>query len=413
MTVPIGSIRLYDRVDPVFTAGVYRVSTTAEVTDAGNPAHVQTPAAPDRLHVEVGGPRFRLGPAEIAAAHPAPGSSGAFGDRLPHIVLGRRTLPWERTAGAGAPWLALVVARTAAPGVPGEVTLTPTSLRVGVGAAVFAAITAIEPADPAEPVTVARFTDAATLRALLPARAELGLLTHVRQVNLSDTALDLGDDDGWFAVVAANRLPRDPAGTGTPYVAILLSLEGRDDLWTLPSTGPAPAVIALASWEFTSAGGGTFAALAAGLDLAAFGPPGAAATVPLPAVDRAGQPGTADYRGPLLGVPPEDGPALPVDDPSATAAFELGRLLGTADGRFSREIVAWHRDTDASARSAAGRQVLDAALATTGPARRAAHAESPWDAAGVAAALRAAAADHPRSDPWRVHPAARARREPS
>jgi hypothetical protein len=83
MPVPIGSVRLYDRIDPVLTAGVYRVSSSVEVTDANSPASKLAAPPADGLHVDVGGPRFRLGPAELAAVHPARGASGAFGDRLP------------------------------------------------------------------------------------------------------------------------------------------------------------------------------------------------------------------------------------------------------------------------------------------------------------------------------------------
>ena len=469
--VPIGSIRLYDQIDPLLTAGVYRVGSAVEVADANNPANRLAAPPADQLHVEVGGPRFRLGPAEIAAVHPAAGASGAFGTRLPHVVLGRHTLPWERRTAGGAPWLALLVARKAAggPGAAGggagEVTLSTGPLQAAVGQPVYDAINAAEPADPQEPVTVARFTDVATLRAVLPSQADAALLAHVRQVNVADTALDLGDDDGWFAVVAANRLPLD-AGGGTDYVAMLVSLEARDDLWALPAAGPAPPLVVLTSWEFTTASGGTFESLAAGLDVAPFGDT-VDGTVPLVYTDRAGVTGTATYRGPLVGAPPAQLPALPGDrDLSLDAAFELGRLLGVADGRFTREIVAWHRSLDALARTMSSRQLVQGVLAgataarpaatgspappaaagpaaddgmappaaagsppspATSAAAPAADAGSPaWlTAAGgagerfsaaVAAALRARAVAHPKADPWGVHPAARSlldREEPS
>ena len=61
------------------------------------------------------------------------------------------------------------------------------------------------------------------IRKVFPAKEELSLLTHVREVNLSDTEFATGDDDGWIAVVIANRLPRPD----TSYGAYLISLEGR------------------------------------------------------------------------------------------------------------------------------------------------------------------------------------------
>jgi hypothetical protein len=413
--VPVGSIRLYDRVEPALPAGVYRISSEVEVAEVGNPGNVLAPAAPERTHLEIGGPRFRLGPTEVAAVHPAGGATGAFGERLPHVVLGRHTLPWERRTAAGAPWLALLVAKGAvAGGKPAEVTLASGPLLASVGQPVYDLLGKSEPADPQEPVTVARFADAATLRQVLPTQAEVALLAHVRQVNVADTALDLGDDDGWFAVVAANRLPLDRGGTGTPYVAMLVSLEGRDDLWNLPAAGPAPPLIVLHTWEFTTAGGGTFEGLAAGLDVGAF----PADPVSLRYTDRTGTSAPANYRGPLGSAPPVE------PDISLAAAYELGRLLGAADGRFTREIVGWHRTVDAQARTLSTERVVAEALgapvpvavpltaALRGHAGGARPAASTGEAGrlsvAVAAALRAYVEGAPPADRWGVHPAARA-----
>jgi hypothetical protein len=49
------------------------------------------------------------------------------------------------------------------------------------------------------------------------------MLCHVREVDLRDTELALGDDDGWMAVVLCNRLPQ----AGTKYTACLVNLEGQ------------------------------------------------------------------------------------------------------------------------------------------------------------------------------------------
>ena len=57
---------------------------------------------------------------------------------------------------------------------------------------------------------------------IAPMQSEIGLLTHVRQVNTEDKELMGMDDDGWFAVVVGNRLPEP----GKKYEACLVSLEG-------------------------------------------------------------------------------------------------------------------------------------------------------------------------------------------
>ena len=46
---------------------------------------------------------------------------------------------------------------------------------------------------------------------VFPCRRRAGLLCHVRKVDLHDTELALGDDDGYLAVVLSNRLPQPAA----------------------------------------------------------------------------------------------------------------------------------------------------------------------------------------------------------
>ncbi|MFG3420348.1 hypothetical protein ACIBTZ_02170 [Micromonospora sp. NPDC049460] len=348
-----GSIRLHDTVTPSLTAGIYRFTSRLEVTDRGTP---KTSPPEHATHVQVGAPRLALDATEVAGQHPPRDAVGAFGDRLPHVVLGRRALPWERRLGDGTPWLALLVVRS------DEATLTTGTLRSVVGEAVFTRLNGIEPVDGNRAVVGLRAKDLTTFRSLLPSRTDVRLLTHVRQVNVADTALAGSDDDGWFAVVTANRLPLGGV-TPTPYTACLVSLEARDDVWATNLTS-VPTLLVLASWPFvTSTAGGTFEHVAGHLDLGAFGAPPAGqpplvdadGALALAATRRDGTPATMGYRPPLLGAAPDPLPAGP-GDVTGDAAFELGRLLAAADGRFIREVVAWHRAADDAARagSAAG-----------------------------------------------------------
>ena len=58
------------------------------------------------------GPRFTLNPQEVQDMFPPPGSLGEHSNVLPHIILKRSTLPWERQADPGdknVPWLALLL----------------------------------------------------------------------------------------------------------------------------------------------------------------------------------------------------------------------------------------------------------------------------------------------------------------
>jgi hypothetical protein len=400
---PVGKIRLHDAVIPELAAGRYRV--TSELKVRVGTADLTAPPA-QSMHVQVDAPRFAIDPGEVAGRHPEIPSRGAFGDRLPHLVLGRRTLPWERRGPNGMPWVALLVVAKS------EATLATGTVRTLLPAPVLAALDATEPIEGDPPVTVLRFGQADVLRNVLPAPADVPLLCHVRQVNLADTAMAGRDDDGWFAVVTANRLPLAGADPGTDYLACLVSLEARTDLWAAAG-GAVPPLVVLHSWAFTSvAEGGTIEHLLEHLDVAAFGasgdgarPTDAQGTLALERVDRQGATAPVRYRGPLRGA---SAAPLPVeaDDISRDAARELGRLLGCADARFLRELVAWHRAAEADARAALVAGAVAAVMprpATRSAARSAAVAD-------VAAALSDALArwSAPKADLWQVPPGAAA-----
>jgi hypothetical protein len=405
--LPDGWIRLYDEVDPGLDAGQYRISAALDFTQAGGGALSAPP--PESTYLEVVAPRFSLEPGEVVACHPPVGAQGAFATRLPHVVLGRRSLAWERRLAGGTPWMALLVFRK------GEALISgPLPLRAAVGETVFARLAGSTPIEgDGPPVGVVTFQSGETLRKILPTPAEVALLCHARQVSLTDSAMAMGDDDGWFGVVTANRLPL-AAGGPTSYVAALVSLEGHEDLWTLPAGAAAPPLVVLHSWEFTSSSGGTFEHLTQHLDCGLFGEPKAGTpplaaedgTLELPRTNRQGQAGPVWYRGPLSAAPPEERPAHSQEPGhiSLDAAYELGRLLGAADGRFTRELVAWHRATDNQTVAAASLREVASALAAAPAAL--APATAPTSLAGISEHLKQLAQRARRpADPWGVHQA--------
>jgi hypothetical protein len=322
-----GMLRLHDAARPALVAGTYRLDVSTTTAGGG---HTSATAH----DVVVVAPQLDLRDHAPLATVPAPDAADASPDELPFVVLRRRTMPWERDGlgVAGVPWLALVVTAEA---------------EAAVATAPLGSIVALDGIDPATPVSVLRTADPARQAALLPRAAEVGLLCHVREVNLEDTALANGDDDGWLAVVVAIRLPR-AAGT---WRASLVSLEGRADL-----TGPNPrhGLLLLHTWTFTvSAAGAGLSGLAA----ARFGVPGspgvtADGRVRVARTGRDGNVTESLYRSPLLpGRPgvPGDGPD---DDLSDLAAAELGRMLVAADEAFLREVLEWRRAQQRAERSA-------------------------------------------------------------
>jgi hypothetical protein len=219
-----GTFTLHSRAVPPLPAGSYLMH--AEQTIAVPGADVEQLDT----HLEVTAPRYVLPPDQILSTFPPNKAEGEFSTRLPQIVLKRRTLPWERSldgqTGPGAlprsiPWLALVVLADAEcqfkTGRPIAECVTPGVVLPGTNDATVGNAIVV--------------TDK-VVQQVFPNKVELPLLAHVRNVDLSDTELALGDDDGWLAVLFSNRLPQP----GMQYRACLISLEGQYD--ALPEAGP-------------------------------------------------------------------------------------------------------------------------------------------------------------------------------
>jgi len=221
----VGEMILYDYIRPPLLAGEYRLRVDTQVTIESE----EQPLPGQDFFFNVEGPRFSLAPSEVAGVFPPRGGHGAFDSALPHVALGRRTLPWERpladayTAPPGQtpyPFLALVLLDTTECEIKRNLPLEDV-----VPPAVFQRL-----GRPASIRCDAVEADAQLLRDILPMPDELQLLTHVRRVNVDDRELAAGDSDGYFAVVMANRIPRP----GASYMACLVSVEERTDL--LPTT---------------------------------------------------------------------------------------------------------------------------------------------------------------------------------
>ncbi|HSC90824.1 MAG TPA: hypothetical protein VLB86_04135 [Gaiellaceae bacterium] len=212
-----GHFVLHSNVLPPVTAGKYQL-----VSDqTGTPFDVEA----ERTHVTVSSPRYTMPPGQILSSFPPANGEGAWGDRLPQIVLKRRTLPWERNpAGSAAvsttPWLALVVV------AEGEAELSTPS---PVEQCVTPGTSLLDPADRDVAEGVYLAVTETVVRKLFPTQEDLPLLVHVREVDVQDTELAAGDDDGWAAVVLANRLPVYDTAADRPvrYLACLVNLEGQ------------------------------------------------------------------------------------------------------------------------------------------------------------------------------------------
>ncbi|WP_426560704.1 hypothetical protein ACPPVT_12545 [Angustibacter sp. McL0619] len=239
MAIEEGHFRLYTHVVPALKAGDYRFASSQglRAKDAHNatvPAD-QLPVQDLATHVRVTSPRYLLPPDQVLSTYPPAGTEGAYGSRLPQVVIKRRTLPWERAVDAGTagtPWLALVVY---AEGEAEVLKNVPVAQCVSPGVKL----------DGVPEVAKGSCLEIRTsmVERIMPTRKDVPLLAHAREVNIDDTELMLGDDDGFLAVVVSNRLPlaaRNPDGTETPvkYHAVLVSLEGLGQFSALLPTSP-------------------------------------------------------------------------------------------------------------------------------------------------------------------------------
>ncbi len=227
-----GKFQLYPRYDPPLKAGLYRFTSEQRITASGvghTMAAEDTPNVEQlQTHVRVRSPQYALPPDQVLSTFPPANHEGDFGARLPQVVIKRRTLPWERTvdddpAHESLPWLALVLI------AEGEA-------EVRLNKPVAECVTPGVHLDPPADVELGNHLAirASVVRRLFPTQDEIGLLAHVRRVDIHDTELMMGDDDGYLAVVISNRLPlpgKDAQGNPVPvkYLACLVNLCGQLD----------------------------------------------------------------------------------------------------------------------------------------------------------------------------------------
>lgn len=237
--VAVGKFVLYDGFVPPLEAGDYDLVArhTLDSPDVSG-LNVETQSS----RVRITSPRFKLPPDQILSTFPPANSEGAYESRLPQIVIKRRTMPWERrplrpgdpdvphapeeAADRNTPWLALVVIAEG----EGEISVeTPIADCVTPGVPMTGPSDVVKGLYLAVPETV--------VRKVFPTVEDLRLLAHVREVSLADTENALGDDDGFMAVVLANRLPQFDRVACRPvrYMACLLNLEGQLDALPAPT----------------------------------------------------------------------------------------------------------------------------------------------------------------------------------
>jgi len=343
-------------LQPPLTSGEYAIRVEQAVSFAAQPF-----SANRRFYVA--SERFGLTPSTVSAMFPPDGSLGDHSNVSPHIILGRGSLPWERSPDGSRPgevptplsWLLLLLFDETEKPVPRVISLRD----LHNGEAYFPEIQLESPQKPEDQVTVID-VQRRLLEEIIPGYDDLQYLAHVRRVD--------GDES---AVIVGNRLPQ-PGSTSTVH---LVSVEGRYDPDPQKRTfdfgthtGPTDLVrlVSLASWRFASIDENqTFAHMVHQLaqDAGPFrlsqSPTSPAEAfleqgfVPARHMLRQGRRTISWYRGPFRTGPVADEVDLPVHtsdsllryhadigmfDVGYAAAWELGRLLALQSSAFSTAL---------------------------------------------------------------------------
>lgn len=322
-------------------------------------------------------PALTLPPDDVYSVYPPKDSFGKFELTLPHVVLKRRTLPWERTLipDANLPWMALLLydetEQTVLQSLPTQQALQPER-------GIYCPMTVQQDLEPdclVLDVPIELFCDT------FPTGEDLLLSAHARGVSRSRKVTEAQPVDEWLSVLLCNRYPASNTGpNGVKNTVYLVSCEGFAPFLQdcalrgrIRDSGEyhTARIPVLSSWDFYSYREDfdfktAFLSLSAGpLALPAEGLSDPEAIhllsmgfAPLDHLLRNGDHTVSWYRSPLLpyACPFESHapqffadarliyePEMGMFDLSYSAAFTLGRQLALQSGAFSTALLQWRQ----------------------------------------------------------------------
>lgn len=219
-------IQFHEHHIPSVESGDYEVEVSGTVS---KDSRIDEDLPLKVLDFSVFGERFSLNPLDIRAVFPKDNSTGEYSRVLPHIVLNRNTLPWERHAvpeGGTTPWMALLLfdedeipeKKVITLGNEGEGSAGLQNLMPSEGTGYHPEVQLETAQHPEDKVTVIEVRKD-LLEKLLPSFEDLSLLAHTRQG--VDNVHHLAGEEN--AVVFCNRLPE----LGKRSTIHLVSVEGR------------------------------------------------------------------------------------------------------------------------------------------------------------------------------------------
>jgi hypothetical protein len=362
-----GQVKFIQYHQPALKDGKYQITVTQKIESRKITTNNEFTTHEKTFYVA--GERFTLNPQEIQAVFPPAGSLGEHSNVLPHIILNRSTLPWERTVDGSSkdiPWLALLLFEESEK--PEAKVLTLKKLKDSTAKFPRFELVGQHEDDKVTVIDVPK----SLLETILPTKSDLKYLAHVRQ-----GTDEQGNKEGnEFAIIIGNRLPKkeDKSKSGESIVH-LVSLEERYQGETFNYQGASNddliRLVSLKNWRFTCQDEKqSFKGLLENLNrnpstlrLPTNHNPDAEAYlkkgyVPQPHYLRQGAKTISWYHSPLatgehttdLTLPVRAADQLvrynPVNglfDVSYAAAWELGRLLALQNKGFSVSLYQWKR----------------------------------------------------------------------
>lgn len=249
MSTSTVKVQFIQHRQPPLDSGTYTVEVEQKVkTEGSNKIPEQTFSKELTFYVD--GHRFApLTPDVIYAVFPPAGNLGEYSNALPHIILKRGTLPWERTIKStdpDLPWLALLLFQESEKPEPQMIKLK--ELKATSGNTKFPTFI-YEPGQNDEDVVTVIDVPKNILEKILPPEKDLTLLASVNQItNENDKPLSEP-----LATILGNRLPKK----GEVSTVHLVALEERYDKdsgeFDYQGAGPKDFIrlVSLASWSFT------------------------------------------------------------------------------------------------------------------------------------------------------------------
>lgn len=237
-------IKFFQNHRPQMVSGDYYVSAERSIFHEKIPSDTITEEA---YQFSVSGERYMLSPGEISSIFPAAGSTGAYIDILPHIILKRKTLPWERLANPmdeDTPWLALLMFDEDE--IPEKKIISVKDLQSQAPGSGFIAPPEIESGQDENARLTVIDLSKDLLEKVLPSTESLKLQAHTREgINAQEELV--GSEN---AVVFCNRIP----SAGKRSTIHLCSLEGLYDAngFVYAANETLFRLVSLKSWDFYS-----------------------------------------------------------------------------------------------------------------------------------------------------------------